>query len=518
MSRSALPVVGPNGEVHIPLPRRARGVDDDATILMEVARVEPISETPRRLEVWLRQVCWAAPAIVTLVSCLIGISGPALWADELATWGITTVSWPELWKQLDGTDASIGPYYVFIRLWTTVFGDSDLALRLPSTFAMVATAAVIGLVGRRLGTPRAGLIAGLVFAVLPITARFGQEARPYALATFAAAVATLLLIRMLEGYTLGVGLAYALSLTVLGALHLVALSLLAGHGLAVLVHKRKLLWRWVPTAVGGLVPLIPLVLIGRRQQGNQIGWIPLADLHQLEAYANEMFGSAVVGGALLVLGAAALSRERGAVVAACVAVTPAAALFTVGTVAHLWQQRYVLFTVVGWALLAGLLLAKRGVVAAAAAVTTLAVLSLPGQVSVRKPAFRYQDTAAVVALLTSTYRPGDGIVYGLQDRGPGVLNRDIVAHYIPADMRPTDLLVDRPMRTDGWMVASEYQDVAARLGETPRVWVLRLGEYGDPLDGLDGSKSQALGERYDVQETWRTTGYTVALLIRKATE
>jgi len=522
-ARSQLPVATPNGEVHIPLPRRVGVVETpvtppapaDATMLLPKSPSEEEADRKRRREAWQRRTAWGAPALMALLLCVIGLTGPGLWADELATWGITTVSWSELWKQLDGTDATIGPYYVLIRVWTTVFGDSDLALRLPSVLAMAGAAAVVGLIGIRLGSYRIGLLAGLTFAILPITTRFGQEARPYALATLAAAVATLLLIRMLEGYTLGIALAYAAAVAALGAMHLVALLMLAGHGLAVLLTKRKLLWRWTPSAFTGLIPLIPIILIGRRQQGNQIGWIPFTDLHQIEAYGLEFFGGALIGGAVMALGVAAVSRERGAVVAISLSVVPVGLLMALGSVTHIWQQRYVLYTVVGWAVLVGLLLAKRGLIAAVATMAALTVLALPGHASVRKPSFRYQDTKAVVALIQRDYQPGDGIVYGLEDRGPGVLNRDVIAHYLPENRRPTDLLIDRPMRTDGWMVASEHADVAARLGETRRVWVLRLGEYGDPLGDLDGSKKDVLKERYDVADSWWTTGYTVALLTRK---
>jgi mannosyltransferase len=487
----------------------------DATMVLPKSPTEEEAERRRRREAWQRRIAWGAPALVTLVLCVIGLTRPGLWADELATWGITTVSWPELWRQLEGTDASIGPYYVLIRVWTTVLGDSDLSLRLPSLFAMVGAAAVVGLIGIRLGSPRIGLFAGLTFAILPITTRFGQEARPYALATLAAAVATLLLIRMLEGFTLGIALLYAAAVTALGLMHLVALLMLAAHGLAVLLTKRKLLWRWTPSAFAGLIPLIPIIVIGRRQQGSQIGWIPFTDLHQIEAYGLEFFGGALIGGAVLALGVAAVSRERGAVVAITLGVVPVGLLMALGAVTHIWQQRYVLYTIVGWAVLVGLLLARRGLLAAGATMAALAVLALPGQVEVRKPSFRYQDTKAVVALIERNLQPGDGIVYGLADRGPGALNRDIIAHYLPPDRRPIDLLVDRPMRTDGWMVASEHQDVAARLGETRRIWVLRLGEYGDPLDELDGTKKDVLKERYDIAGSWWTTGYTVALLTRK---
>ncbi|MEV4537919.1 glycosyltransferase family 39 protein [Asanoa sp. NPDC049518] len=522
-ARSQLPVATPNGEVHIPLPRRVGVVDKplepptDATILLPKTPSQEESERRLRKAAWLRRTAWGAPALLTLALGLVGLTRPGLWADEFASWGNTTVSWSEFWLQLKGTDASIGPYYVALRLWTTVFGDSDLALRLPSLLAMAGAAAVIGLIGNRLGSYKIGLLAGLTFAIMPIATRFGQEARPYAFAVLFAAIATLLLIRMLDGFTLGIAMMYAAAVAGVGLMHLVAMLLLAAHGLAVLVLKRKLLWRWIPSAFAGILPLVPIILIGRRQQGNQIGWIPFTDLHRVEAYGLEFFGGALIGGAIIALGVAAVSREKGAIVGITIGVVPVAILMALGTVAHLWQQRYVLYTIVGWAILVGLLLAKRGLVAILATMAALAVLALPGQVEVRKPSFRYQDTKVVVALLERDVQPGDGIVYGLKDRGPGVLNRDVIAHYLPADRRPTDLLVDRPMRTDGWMVASEHTDLAARFKDTKRIWVLRLGEYANPLDELDGNKKEVLEEGYDVADSWWTTGYTVALLTRKDT-
>src|SRR6185312_2573237 len=50
----------------------------------------------------------------------------------------------------------------------------------------------------RLAGARAGLVAGLVFALVPSVSRFAQEVRFYALATLVATLATLLLLRALD--------------------------------------------------------------------------------------------------------------------------------------------------------------------------------------------------------------------------------------------------------------------------------------------------------------------------------
>lgn len=77
-------------------------------------------------------------------------------------------------------DAVLAPYYALVKVWTAVAGSSDLALRLPSLAAMIGAAGLVGALGARLAAPRHGLLAGLLFAVLPSATRFAQEARPYA--------------------------------------------------------------------------------------------------------------------------------------------------------------------------------------------------------------------------------------------------------------------------------------------------------------------------------------------------
>ncbi|RZU48454.1 mannosyltransferase [Krasilnikovia cinnamomea] len=508
MNTTSLPIAGANGDVYIPVPRRP-----DAGAVAIPAQPPNSGEAAITGSPAWRAVAWVVPAIVTMAAASVGITGPGLWADELATWGMTGVSWPETWRQLGGTDATLGAYYVFMHLWCAVFGDSDLALRVPSVLAMAGAAAVVGRIGTRLLSARGGLVAGLLFAVLPVTARFAQEARPYAMAVFFAAVATLLLVRLLDGRTFPNGLAYALCLTVLCYVHLIGGLLVVAHGLAVWILQRPMLWRWIRTAVLGIIPVLPLVVLGRRQSA-QTSWIEKDPWGAMEHYVQSFFGSALLTGAVLIIGLVGLGRQRASIVGGAVALIPTATLLAVGTMIPLWQQRYILFTVIGWVLLVATALERRGTVVVLAVSACLAAAAIPGQREVRTPAERLQDTKAAVALINRDFRPGDGIVYGLTDRGPGVLNRDIIAHYLPAERRPKDLLVQRPMRTAGYMVASECADVARCLGTTRRIWVLRLGIYPDPIAELDGTKTTVLRRDYTIAGAWQTTGLTIALLQR----
>ncbi|HWB37358.1 MAG TPA: hypothetical protein VHA75_15175, partial [Rugosimonospora sp.] len=111
----------------------------------------PVATTPPggpgpRAHRWrdrLARLYWAAPALVTLGLGLWDARRPALWADELATWGAVRLSWGELWRLLGNVDATVGPYYLGLKLWTGFAGTGNLALRLPSIVAMAATAALV---------------------------------------------------------------------------------------------------------------------------------------------------------------------------------------------------------------------------------------------------------------------------------------------------------------------------------------------------------------------------------------
>lgn len=180
-------------------------------------------------------VVWVVPGLLTLVVTLAGIGHAQPWRDELATWSAATRPVPDLIRMTRTIDAATGPYYLLMHGWTALAGTSPTALRLPSALAMAVAAALTARLGAVLAGRRAGLLAGLLFAVLPVTSRYGQEARPYALATLLAVLATLLLVEALRRPGRWRWAGYAAAVAALGLLHLLALTLLAAHVVVVLL-------------------------------------------------------------------------------------------------------------------------------------------------------------------------------------------------------------------------------------------------------------------------------------------
>ena len=336
-------------------------------------------------------LAWVVPGVLALVLGLAGLGAPMLWRDELATWSAATRTPSQLWGMLHNTDAVLGPYYFGMHLWMAVFGQSASAMRLPSVLAMTAATIVVAVTGRRLGGTTAGLLGGLIFAIIPSVSRYAQEARPYAFATLFAALATLLLLRAMERPSwLRWGL-YAVAVGAAGAANLVALSLLAGHivivGVACLRTGRigegtegRVLgggrpepidgqplalagWFCLSAAVGVILDA-PLVIEGHSQSLSQIGHQPIPRAGDLIGLSGglwpELFSSTPVAAVVILLALASVvcavdarRRVAAAGILAC-AILPIVAVWviSIGPDSY-WTFRYMLFTIPAWALAAG---------------------------------------------------------------------------------------------------------------------------------------------------------------------
>ncbi|MBO4209871.1 glycosyltransferase family 39 protein, partial [Micromonospora echinofusca] len=237
---------------------------------------------------------WLVPGLLMAALGLTGIGRPALWTDELATWGVARSSWSEMFALLRWVDAIIGPYYTLIRGWAELAGTSDTALRLPSVLAMTGAAALVGALGAQLAGPRTGLTAGLLFALLPAASRFAQEARVYAFVVFCAVLATYLLVQAVTRPRPWRWPAYLLAVAALGVLHPIALLLLAAHGWVVLAQHRDRAVGWLLAATVGALPALPLLRLGN-QQKSQVAWIPPADAQTLLTLPREIVGVAWIG-------------------------------------------------------------------------------------------------------------------------------------------------------------------------------------------------------------------------------
>ncbi|MFF3851499.1 glycosyltransferase family 39 protein [Micromonospora sp. NPDC002575] len=530
------------------------------------------SSVRRHLPGWLGAV-WLWPAVATLAVAGAGIGSAQPWRDELATWSAATRPPGDLVRMVGTIDAATWPYYLFMHGWVTLCGDSPAALRLPSALATAGTAGLAAALGARLLGRRAGLTGGLLFAALPGTSRYAQEARPYAFVALFAVLATLLLVWALERPGRRRWAGYAVAVAALGLAHLVALTLLAAHAAAVLAadrsarhaarpsvnrdaseaadgnapgasgpaarraagpvgpHRaagrwpsralwgwpRRPLWGWLLALLPTAVALTPLVLLAAGQRGRQLDWVDQAHPADLVALPGALAQSGAVGGLLLGLTAlgAARAGRAGLLPAACLAL-PVALVFLAGLAVPLWVPRYLFFAVPFACLLAGAALATVALPAALAVVLLAGLLGLPDHVALRRshewPRGALVDYRGTARVVDAGRRPGDVIVFSPRD---GWLFTDLGVGYHLGDRQPRDALAvrGRDARGDYW--TDECPDPAACLAGARRVWLVVAGRQADPADAVPGAKGTALRDGFAVERVWPRPGLTVALLTRR---
>ncbi|PWR08379.1 hypothetical protein DKT68_15875 [Micromonospora acroterricola] len=494
----------------------------------------PLSESSGAARTrWRRVPVWLSPALLTLVVTGAGLGSAQLWRDELATWSAATRSPGDLARLAGTIDAATGPYYLLMHGWLAVAGDSTVALRAPAALAMTVAAGLLAVLGAQLVDRRTGLFAGLLFALLPGTSRYGQEARPYALATMLTVLATLLLVTALRrpGWARWTG--YAAAVAALGLTHLIALTVLAAHALVVLVawwrgpaaagvagsaageadRPDRRVWRWVVAVVPAALLVAPLVLEAGTQRSRQLDWVASARLDDLSALPGGVAQSSVVGGLLVgiaALGAARLGRR--ALLPGSAVLLPVLLLFTAGTVVPLWVPRYLVFVVPFACLLAGAALAGVAAPAALAVVVLAGLLGLPDQAALRRthewPRTAPVDYAGAARVIADGHRPGDAVVYSPRESW---LFLDLGVQYHLGDP-PRDVLVteDEVRRGDLW--AAECPRPARCLAGIPRVWLVVAGRHAEPLATVPGAKGEALRADFTVARVWQRSGLTVALL------
>ena len=107
----------------------------------------------------------------------------SLWLDEAITaLAVKNNTLTQIITTFSPGDFHPPLYYLILKLWTNVFGYSEIALRIPSVIFGVLTIFVVYKIGEKLSNKRTGLFAAILMAVNPLGVYYSQEARMYSLA------------------------------------------------------------------------------------------------------------------------------------------------------------------------------------------------------------------------------------------------------------------------------------------------------------------------------------------------
>lgn len=114
---------------------------------------------------------------------LIGLN-QSLWLDEaIVAEVVKTIPFHLIPSQFSVGDFHPPLYYMFISLWSSLFGTSEVALRFPSIIASFLTGWVVYKIGLLLGDRKKALWSTTFFLFNPLIVYYSQEARMYMIAT-----------------------------------------------------------------------------------------------------------------------------------------------------------------------------------------------------------------------------------------------------------------------------------------------------------------------------------------------
>ncbi|AXG80947.1 glycosyltransferase family 39 protein [Streptomyces paludis] len=466
---------------------------------------------------------WPIPVLWTLALGLWGLSRErSLWRDEAATWQVALRSTADIRRMLEQVDVVHGLYYLLIRGLFASFGPSTTTLRLPSVLAMAVAAACVAVIGHRLAGFWAGLGGGMAFGLLPAVQFYLQEGRPYALVAACAGIATLLLVRALEGRG-GAALwgAYGAVILLSGLLNWLSLMILPAH-LVTLVWARagrRTGTRWAVAATVAVAGVLPLILFSR-SQSEQVSWIPPLTWHM-------MIGPAV----LLAIGClgALLDRPRPGRPPAAAVGLPLLAVPQLGlaglSLAHpLFVDRYVVFSLLGLALLIGVGLGaavraagprfpRASVWILPGAVAVVAAALLPHSLAKRSPASRVDDVLAVAADVRRLKGSGGAVVFVPAAR------RDTRSVSPGAFAGLRDIALTRSPVESGTLKGVEAGPAGIRdamLAQRRILLVTDAREVAKPLSGArDRTKISVLREHFTVVADEQVRGRRVTVYERR---
>ncbi|AZP15200.1 hypothetical protein EJC51_03215 [Streptomyces aquilus] len=480
----------------------ARGPALAGTVPLPVRRPSPSRATA---------VVVIAPLSLAMVLGLWGVRRQnTLWGDEAVTYQLAHRDLSQIWHTAQHVDLVHAVYYAVMHEVFALFGGGLLTLRLPSVLATCLAASGVGLVGLRLAGPRVGLLAGLVFPLLPQVQKYAQEGRSYAMVCALVTWATYALVTGVAHRTRWRWAVYAFTMVVACLLHEFAVLALAAHGVTLVVSRvpRPVLAAWSVAAVGVVAGLLPLAMRSMGQSG-QLSWMggPVRPGYFLVV--------AVVGVACTRAPLASRRPVRLSALAVPILVLPGLVLLIASLVKPLFVDRYVLYGNIGFALLLGALIDcfhRRQRFRRTAWIAAVAVLValVPQSLALRTPQARSNDATAVAAAVRKAGRPGDGLLY-LSGQ-----HRILTAAH-PSDTRHlTDLALAQDPVSSNTLAGVELpaQEIEARMLEFDRIVAIRGTGAHSPTSPQEAAKTSTLRRYFRESGTTRVNGARVTVYVR----
>ncbi len=125
-------------------------------------------------------ILFGAAFLIRLISL-----NQSLWLDEAITAKVVRqFSLFQISSLFSPADFHPPLYYIVMKMWNSIFGYSEIALRMPSVIFSLLTGHAVFLIGTRMKNQKFGLWAAALYLFNPLAIYYSQEARMYSMVTF----------------------------------------------------------------------------------------------------------------------------------------------------------------------------------------------------------------------------------------------------------------------------------------------------------------------------------------------
>lgn len=228
---------------------------------------------------------WLFLFVVALAAFLraFALGTESVWLDEAVSVKISGQSLPSIVESTATGDTNPPLYYILLRLWTLVFGQSEVAIRSLSACLGTASVVLIYKLGSLLFDRKVGIIGALLLAISPFAIYYSQEARHYSLLLSLTLLSFLLFARMLRADRRSTGLliSYFLVSVMLCYTHMFGLLTLGSQILYFLLFRRRYLkarlhvWAAQIATLAAFSPWVFVIVSEAYEEASHaLDWVP----------------------------------------------------------------------------------------------------------------------------------------------------------------------------------------------------------------------------------------------------
>ncbi len=173
------------------------------------------------------RLCLAGFIAAAAVLRLNGLTANDLWADELFSWRLTRLSIGELLAAL-GADIHPPLYFILLKAFVSLFGDSLMSLRIFQALPSIATVGLTFVFARARVDRTTAAMAAAIVLLSPASIYYAHQVRAYALCEMMSVVVAAAMSRYARTRRPIDLVAFALAATAMNYLHFIGPFFLAG--------------------------------------------------------------------------------------------------------------------------------------------------------------------------------------------------------------------------------------------------------------------------------------------------